>query len=235
MKVLIVGATGAIGGIIMQHVLRRNDITQVIALTRKPLPDNNIPNKKVENVIIQDFGNLENVPDETWEKISDADAMVWSMGTYNLNEDVNLKYPLAFQETFAKRLLASSQKREGRRANFRFILLSGAFVESDQSRRLYFLWDQRRMKGLLVTKTIDFAEAHRDVWEALIIRPGGILFGGDTFLNKATEYVFGRSLAIRGEELGAFVAELVVKGSQQPVIENLEMVERGRKLLHEAV
>ncbi|KAF2185341.1 hypothetical protein K469DRAFT_708123 [Zopfia rhizophila CBS 207.26] len=235
MKVIIVGATGAIGGVILQHVLRRNDITQVIALTRRPLPNNNIPNKKVENVIIQDFGDLENVQDETWEKIQGADAMVWSMGTYDLNEDVNLKYPLTFQEDFAKRLLASSRKREGRRDKFRFILLSGAFVEPDQSRRLYFLWDQRRMKGVLQTKTIEFAEAHRDVWEALIIRPGGILFGGGTFLNKATECVFGRSLAIRGEELGAFVADLVVSGSQQPIIENSEMVERGRKLLHEAV
>jgi len=234
MKVLIVGATGSIGGIILQYVLRRNDIDQVIALTRRPLPDINTPNKKVENIIIKDFGDLESVPDETWEKIQDADAMVWSMGTYNLNEDVNLKYPLAFQEHFAKRLLASSRNQEGRRNKFKFILLSGAFVEPDQSRRLYFLWDQRRMKGVLQTKTIEFAEAHGDVWEALIIRPGGILFGGGTFLNKATEYVFGRSLAIRGEELGAFVADLVVNGSQQPIIGNSEMVQRGRKLLHEA-
>jgi len=233
MKVLIVGATGAIGGIIMQYVLRRNDVAQVIAMTRRPLPDNNVANKKVENIGIQDFGDLESVPEETWAKIQDADAVIWAMGTYDLNEDVNLKYPLAFQEHFAKRLPTSSREREGRSKKFKFILLSGAFVEPDQSRRLYFLWDQRRMKGVLQTKTLEFAEAHQDVWEALIIRPGGILFGGGTFLNTTTEYVFGRTLAIRGEELGAFVADLVVNGSPQPIIGNSEMVEKGRKLLYD--
>lgn len=234
MKVLIVGATGAIGGMILQHAVRRNDITQVIALTRRPLPDTSIQSQKVQNVIIPDFGDLKTVPDETWEKIQDADALIWAMGTYNLNEDVNLKYPLAFQEAFAKRLLASSRSREGRSSKFRFVLLSGAFVESDQSRRLFFLWDQRRMKGLLATKTLEFAEAHRDVWEALIIRPGGILFGGDTLLNRATEYAFGTGLAIRAEEVGATVADLVLNGAKQSVIENSEMVQRGRKLLQDA-
>ncbi|KAF2129830.1 hypothetical protein P153DRAFT_339007 [Dothidotthia symphoricarpi CBS 119687] len=233
MKVIITGATGAIGGVILQHVLRRNDITKVIALTRRALPDTNTPNAKLENIIIEDFGALENVQDETWEKIQDADAMIWAMGTYDLNEDVNVKYPLAFQEHFAKRLLASSSQ-EGKKDKFKFILLSGAFVEPDQSRRLFFLWDQRRMKGVLQTKTIEFAEGHREVWEAFVIRPGGVLYGGNTLLNKTAECVFG-SLAIRGEELGAFVADLVVHGSQQCLIENPEMVERGRKLLVEAL
>ncbi|KAH7377273.1 hypothetical protein BKA66DRAFT_467846 [Pyrenochaeta sp. MPI-SDFR-AT-0127] len=235
MKVLIAGATGAIGGRILQHVLHRSDITQVIALTRKPLPENDsLPDKRVETIIINDFGDLESVQNETWEKIQDADAMIWAMGTYNLNEDVNLKYPLAFQEHLAKRILASPgvQKRR-EKAKFKFILLSGAFVEPDQSRWLYFLGDQRRMKGVLQTKTIELAQSHSELWDAFVIRPGGIILGGDTYVNKATEYLFGSSLAIRGDELGAFVADLVVHGSQQTVIQNSDMVERGRKLLYE--
>ena len=232
MKVVIVGATGAIGGAILQHIVRRDDVTKVIAITRRPLPDRDNFNQKVENGIIHDFGDLESVQNETWERIKDADAMVWAMGTYDLNENVNLKYPLAFQEQLAKRLLTTRQNQESRKSKFKFILLGGAFVEPDQSRRLYYLWDQRRMKGVLQTKTIEFAEAHRDFWEAFIIRPGAILFG-DTLRSKATEYVFGRGLAIRSEELGVFVADLAVNGAQQPVIENLEMVERGRKLLQE--
>lgn len=235
MKVLIIGASGSIGGAILQHVRRRDDVTQVIALTRKPLSENNDSHDgKVENVIIPDFGDLDSVPDETWQKIRDAGAIIWAMGTYTLNEDVNLKYPLAFQEHFVKKSLAPSRNQEGEAAKVKFVLLSGAFVEPDQSRWLYFLGDQRRMKGVLQTKTIEFAEKHHDIWEALIIRPGGIMLGGDTYLNKATEYLFGRNLAIRGEELGAFVADLVVNGSQKTILENSEMVERGRKLLGEA-
>ena len=233
MKVVIIGATGSIGGIILEYVLRRSDVTSVIALTRKPLTTKTTA-KKIENIIINDFGKLGNVPDETWEKIVNADALVWAMGTYNLNEDVNLRYPLAFQDYFAKKAFSSRESLQERKEKFKFILLSGAFVEPNQSRRLWFLWDQRKMKGVLQTKTVEFAEARRDYWEALVIRPGGVLFGGSTFLNKLVELIFGRGFAIRGEELGAFVADLVVNGSGQPIIENRVMVERGRELLQKA-
>ena len=87
------------------------------------------------------------------------------------------------------------------------------------------------MKGRLQTKTLEFAGERSDRWEALVIRPGGILFGGSTFLNKTVEVLFGKGLAIRGEELAAFVADLVVNGAEQSVIENRLMVERGRELL----
>ncbi|KAF1992377.1 hypothetical protein K402DRAFT_320911 [Aulographum hederae CBS 113979] len=228
MKLLITGATGAIGGMILEYALRNKDITKVIALTRKPLP-NNDSNEKLESVIVQDFSNPDTLDDKTWSKLGDADAMVWAMGTYNLNEDVNLKYPLAFQEALAKRIPTAS-----RTSKFKFILLSGAFVEPDQSKWLYFLGDERRMKGVLQTKTIEFAETHQDFWTALVIRPGGVLFGGDTYRNGAVECLFGESMAIRGEELAAFVTGLVVNGSQKTVIENAEMVEGGRELLKES-
>jgi hypothetical protein len=90
------------------------------------------------------------------------------------------------------------------------------------------------MKGLLQTKTIELADAHHAFWEAYIIRPGAILMGGDTYVNKMSQYIFGTSWVIRSEELGEFVADLAVKGSQRNVIENLEMVLTGRRLLQEA-
>lgn len=50
-------------------------------------------------------------------------------------------------------------------------------------------------------------------------------------LNRAVEYLFGTGLAIRAEELGACVADLVVNGSPKPIVTNVEIVERGRKAL----
>lgn len=89
------------------------------------------------------------------------------------------------------------------------------------------------MKGMLQTKTLEFADERNEDWEAIIVRPGGLLFGGDTYLNCAAEWLFGRGLVIRGEELGACVADLVVNGSGEKVIENADLVERGRRLLSE--
>ena len=104
-------------------------------------------------------------------------------------------------------------------------------LASSQSRWLYFLGAQRRTKGLLQTKTLEFANAHSDIWVAHVIRPAGILMGGDTYTDTAAAYAFGNKLTIRGEELGAFVADLAVNGSEKEIIQNLEMAERGKHLL----
>lgn len=230
MKIAIVGANGSIGGMIMQETLRRPDVTEVLAITRKPFLSASSPDPRLHNALIPDFGLLECVSEATWSQIQDVDALIWAIGTYTYDPDVNMNYPLSFQSVLVEK--SKSCAREGKR-QFRFILLGGAFTETDQSRALYFLPEQRRMKGLLQSKTLQFAEAAaNDVgWVAHVIRPGAVLMGGDTYANKSAEYVLGTGLVIKGEELGAFVAELAVNGNERGVIENAEMVEEGRRLL----
>ncbi|KAJ4358856.1 hypothetical protein N0V95_002709 [Ascochyta clinopodiicola] len=230
MKVAIVGANGSIGSAILHQTLLHHDITSIIAITRKPLHSTPQANPRLLNFLIPDFSNLASVPETTWSQILTTDALIWAVGTYDYNEDVNLNFPLAFQKQLVKRL----QVRTGAIAKFRFVLLGGAFVEPDQERTLYFLGAQRRLKGVLQTWTLELAEANGGVgWEAYVVRPGGILMGGNTYVNGMVECVFGGGLAIKGEELGAFVAQLAVRGSERYVIENREMAEVGRQLLAE--
>ncbi|OBT68724.1 hypothetical protein VE03_02099 [Pseudogymnoascus sp. 23342-1-I1] len=225
MKVLIAGASGSIGSEILKHLLQRSEVTKIIALTRKPLPD--LPSK-VENILVPDFGDLEQLGDEKWEKIRDADAMVWAIGTYDLNDNVNTRYPLAFQDAFAAHLPAP---QSAKKSKFRFILLSGHFVEPDQSRTLLFLPQQRKAKGVTESKTVEFGERHKDVWEALVIRPSGILIG-NSLRNSVASFMLG-GMMVKGEELGAFTADLVVNGSEETVIKHSTIVGRGRELLQQ--
>ncbi|KAJ8117459.1 hypothetical protein OPT61_g1353 [Boeremia exigua] len=227
MKVAIIGATGSIGSLIFRHTLQRDDISEVVAVTRKPL---SITDPRVHNAVIPDFGALDSLPDATWSAIQTADALVWAMGTYDINEDVNFTYPLEFQKRLAQRL-SESRAREGKTAPFRFILLGGALTETDQSRWLYFLPQPRRTKGLLQTKTLEFAEAWGEGWVAHVIRPGGVLMSDNNLLHTAAGLVLGSKLLVGGQELGAFVADLAVNGSERNVIENSEIVETGRRLI----
>jgi hypothetical protein len=227
MKVLIVGATGSIGNTILQSCLHHPSITRITTLTRRPLPS---CSPKHSNILIPDFGALDSVPEESWSRITDADALIWAMGTYDLNADVNLHYPLAFQKKLGTHL-----KSEGRSGKFRFILLGGAFTETNQSQRLFFLWEQRRMKGLLQTLTLQFVQERSGWWEAVVTRPGGVLLGGDTWRNWAVQGLFGDGMAIRAEVLGACVAELVVGGKGACVVENAKMVAMGMEALKKAV
>jgi hypothetical protein len=209
MKVLIVGATGSIGNAMLQACLVHPKITQIITLTRRPLSP---PSPKHLNITIPDFGALNTIPESTWTQLTDADALIWAMGTYDLNEDVNYNYPLAFQKLLA-------------------ILLGGAFTSPSQSTRLFFLPVQRRMKGLLQTQTLEFAQERSEYWQAVVVRPGGVLLGGNTWRNWMAQGLFGDGLAIRAEELGACVAKLVVGGGRERVVENKEMVGMGMRAL----
>ena len=89
------------------------------------------------------------------------------------------------------------------------------------------------MKGLLQTKTLDFAKERSEWWEAVVVRPGGVMFGGDVLRNRVAQGLFGDGMLIRAEELGASVAELMVSG-REGVVENAGLVEMGRKALNSA-
>ncbi|OAL52781.1 hypothetical protein IQ07DRAFT_585886 [Pyrenochaeta sp. DS3sAY3a] len=239
MKVLIVGATGAIGNAILTHLLSNQAITHIVALTRRALPSST-SHAKLSNILIPDFGALDAVAEETWTSIADADALIWAMGTYTVDEAVNLNYPLAFQEKLAEKMgistapqiLAShTAQQPAAKSRFKFILLGGAFVEPDQSRALFFLTTQRRMKGVLQTRTQEFAAKHADRWQAIVIRPGGVAFGGDTLRNRVAERLFGMGLLVRAEEVAACVGDLVVNGADGDVLVNKEIVEKGRRVL----
>ncbi|CAA9963140.1 hypothetical protein PTMSG1_06508 [Pyrenophora teres f. maculata] len=227
MKVLVVGATGAIGNTLLNHCLRRPEITSVVAIARRPVPRSD--NEKLSNNIIKDFGVLPDTEDAAWTQMADADALIWAMGSYTFDEDVNYAYPLAFQSALSKRL-ARNEKTD----KFKWVLLGGAFTEPDQTRFLYFLTGQRRTKGLLQTKTLEFADDHPH-WEPIIIRPGGILFGGNTWMNRAGSALLGEGLTIDADVLGACVADLVVEGlgevETNGIVTNKELSVRGKKVL----
>ncbi|RMZ68053.1 hypothetical protein GMOD_00004212 [Pyrenophora seminiperda CCB06] len=227
MKVLVVGATGAIGNTLLNHCLRRPEVTSVIAITRRPLASSDTD--KLSNIVVPDFSALPGTEDAIWTQMADADALIWAMGSYTFDEKVNYAYPLAFQSALSSRL-----ERNDKSKKFKWVLLGGAFTEPNQTQFLYFLPGQRRTKGLLQTKTLEFAKEHAD-WEAIVIRPGGILFGGDTCMNRAAIALFGAGLSIDADVLGACVADLIVHGlgevEAQGIVTNKELVVRGKKVL----
>lgn len=73
MKVLIVGASGMIGGEALIHCLAHPNISKVVAFVRRELPTNISNHSKLECVLVKDFTR--------WTEIlqvhADAAAMIW--------------------------------------------------------------------------------------------------------------------------------------------------------------
>jgi nucleoside-diphosphate-sugar epimerase len=75
MRILITGATGAIGHEVLIELLQHSAFTSVTALSRRDIPSSTLPNaSKFKNVIVKDFGNWsQDIMDEIW----DAEGIIW--------------------------------------------------------------------------------------------------------------------------------------------------------------
>lgn len=218
MKILITGATGTIGGAIFRHCLQHPAITSIVTLTRRPFP---FSNPKCSNIVISNFKNWDK---DVLAQIADADAMIWALGTSDANKDVNYNYILAFQEAFRQVMPVARPNR------FRYVLLSGALIEPDQDRTLYFMPAARKLKGATENWSLEFAQQHKDIWQTFIVKPGGVATASS---HAIAIIVAGMFLPmIRDEQVGAFVADLLVHGKEpEGRVLNERMATRGTELL----
>lgn len=219
MKVILLGSTGFIGKEVLAQCLKNPAITSLVALSRRDLPEA-ATHSKLSVVIVKDFKSY---PDSALEQLKDADAAIWSIGTYNWDPVVELEYPEAFQQALSKVL-------DGKKT-FRYVYLGGAFTETDQEKTLWFLTEGRRMRGLAETKLFQFAKQNQSV-EPYVVKPAAVL-PKDGRTTALLGYLLGETMTVRGDELGAVMADLAVNGGSEQVVLNKGIVERGRELLRQ--
>ncbi|TLS23415.1 uncharacterized protein PpBr36_06134 [Pyricularia pennisetigena] len=257
MKVLITGATGTIGSEIFRHCLAHPDITSVVAITRRSLPETISSHPKLTSVVMQDFKVW---PRELLQSHSDAVGMIWALGGSEGNATVNLEFPLAFTRAMAE-VLESEHRVAGARVGkiprqeFRFIYLSGAFVERDQNKKLFLERDPPNkdicilpaarklkvypadelatLKGVTETESLAFAREHAHIWQTLIVRPGVVL-PKDSIATWMLGWALGENWVIGREELAAFMTDLCANGADEKdktTFENSGILHKGRALL----
>ncbi|KAI9044356.1 putative nucleoside-diphosphate-sugar epimerase [Aspergillus affinis] len=231
MKVLIVGASGSIGSEALYQCLSHPLITSVVAFVRRDLSVEVTSNPKLETVKVNDFAMW---PEDVLKKHMDAVGMIWAMGTSTGSMTADLEYPLIFIESMGK-----VSKSKPRAQRFRYVHLSGKFVRQNQDERLWFLEKPRKIKGLLETRALAFAEAHESVWQTFIVKPGGVVprqigAGGWLYMITPIGALLGENWSVKVQELGAFMTHLVIDGAdEEAVSENARIVRKGRELLDE--
>ncbi|KIW31664.1 uncharacterized protein PV07_03276 [Cladophialophora immunda] len=225
MKAILTGATGFIGGEVLNQCLTHPQITSIVVLSRRALPEPAASNSKVKVVILQDFTNY---PDSVLPELRDADFCIWSLGTYTGGEEVEAGYPLAFCEAIAKARNGATTKL------FRMVYLSGMFVINDQNASLWFLTTTRKAKGLAETRLLAFSDEQKQnhkSWESYVVRPGGVLHKQTAGLNTAT---CGNRLVIGVGVLAAAMIETALEGNPEYKIFHAPLLEKGRAALRKA-
>ncbi|KAK2761680.1 hypothetical protein FQN54_001508 [Arachnomyces sp. PD_36] len=124
MHLILTGATGLVGTSVLDAMLKTASITKISILSRKPVPmAENAKDPRVNVIIHKQFETYE---PELLDKLKDADACVWALGTSvtNVSKEQYIKitrdYALSAAEAF------STLKPSNR--PFRFIYVSGEGV-----------------------------------------------------------------------------------------------------------
>ena len=77
MKLIVTGATGLVATEVIRQSLCHKNITQVVAVARKPVVLQGISESeaaKLKSVVIEDY---EKYPDHARREFADADACIW--------------------------------------------------------------------------------------------------------------------------------------------------------------
>jgi uncharacterized protein YbjT (DUF2867 family) len=209
MKIIITGASGTAGSETLHQALLDPEITEVIALVRKPTA---VEHPKLKTIIHTDFLNYAGL--ETVFK--NTDACIWCLGISQSKVSKDEYQVITFDYTMAaaKAMLAANP-------NFTFVFLSGMGADSKEKSRTIFA----RVKG----KT-ENALQKLGFKKLVCARPGGIIplkpnknapwF--ERYLSPIMAFI-APAFTISTVQLGKSLIHLAKYGANKIILENKEL------------
>lgn len=212
-KILIAGASGMIGSLILKNALKSDDVTSVICLVRHSL---SISDPKLTEIKITDFKNYSSCS----EAFGNIDAAYFCIGVYsgNVSNKVLKEVTFDYAVNFAQMLKEKSPDAT-------LCLLSGAGADQTGRSKIAFA----RYKGLAE------AEISKLKTHFYTFRPGYIYpvtprkepNRGYKILRLMYPLIklLGKKYSIRSTELADVMFKVGLNGFSKNILENLDMVE----------
>lgn len=218
-KVIITGATGMVGSLVLQHCLENDDVEKVISLLRRP---SGIEHTKLEEIIVEDFTDL-NGHIASFHRV---DIVYYCLGVYTGAVDRGLFYKITvdYPETLAKAVIALNP-------DVRFILLSGGGVDRSEKSRFMFAKD----KGIIENR---LSKMPFNAFHAL--RPGYIYpvtpRAEPNFSYKFSRWIYpiiklmGEKYSVQSTQLAAAIFRVGLCGYDEEILENDKIVQLAKGL-----
>ena len=131
-RVLVMGATGAVGSELVRQCIKDDRIEYVVAFTRRPLQESH---SKLKVIVRDDFLNY----DDLTEELSEIDICYCALGV----SQVQVRDPKLYTAITRDYVLAAARALKSANPDIRFCFVSGA--GADASEKSGTLW--RRVKG----------------------------------------------------------------------------------------
>ena len=211
-KVVIVGSTGMVGGIVLQLCLQHEDVHEVIALVRK---QTNIQHEKYKEVVVADFLNY-----DTYTHLFNETAVVYYyLGVYTGSvpsdefRKINVDYPYQLAKTIHSVAPYAI-----------FCLLSGQGADTTEKSNMQFARDKGAIENALTA--LNFKAFYT-------FRPGYIYptkkRKEPNFFYVLSRYAYpilkllGNQLSITDQQLAKAMFEVGMHGYRHSVLENRDM------------
>ncbi|KAF2652549.1 hypothetical protein K491DRAFT_695507 [Lophiostoma macrostomum CBS 122681] len=235
MHLVLTGATGLIGAGVLQHMLATEAVTRISIISRRPVPMAN-GHDKARVLLRTDFMNYDA---ELLEELSDAQGVVWALGTSQASVDkeeyrkITYHYPIRAARAFATIHPESP-------FNFVFISGAGATQTPNMLTSLY-----GRVKGLAEQALLDLHGKSLN-FSVYNLRPGAVDWRSQPAIHSTmpTQPLYKRavmpvldsiysSLLIKTQALGKVSTELALSNGAPLEGEDIEM--EGRLVLNAAI
>jgi uncharacterized protein YbjT (DUF2867 family) len=212
--VLITGATGMIGNLVLEHCLQSQEILHVTSLLRRP---SGISHQKLREVIIEDFLYLDEDSDY-WESV---DIVYYCLGVYTgaVNRELFRTITVDYPETLANVLIKKNP-------DLTFCLLSGAGADRNEKSRMMFAEDKGAVENQL--SGMGFKAFY-------VFRPGYIFpvsqreepnvsYRMMRFLYPVIK-LLGKNSSVTSTQLAASMFWVGLNGNDLEIIENRDIIE----------
>ncbi|CEI60167.1 hypothetical protein FVEN_g6351 [Fusarium venenatum] len=215
MKLLVAGASGFVGTEIIRQSLQLPQVTTVVAIARKPVsvPDGADP-ARFKNVVVKAYGDfLSCVADE----FKDATACIWTVGitpmAYKSLEPGQARR-ICLDDTLSglENMVKFSVKKP-----FRFIYMSGADVERDQTKTPPLVPEYFLMRGEVENGIFGFEEQNPGLVEVGVARPG-LIINDSTDLKEVMARLGKEVTTIRQESVAAALLHQALYGIEKKTL-----------------
>lgn len=211
-KIVIVGSTGMVGGIVLQLSLYSDEISEVIALVRKTT---NIKHEKYKEVIVADFLNYDNYT----HLFNETAVVYYCLGVYTGSvpsdefRKINYDYPL----NFAKALHSKSPGAV-------FCLLSGQGADRTEKSTMQFARDKGAIENALSALNFSSFYSFRPgyIYPTTKRKEPNFFYTVSRFLYPIIK-LLGKNLSITDQQLAKTMFMVGMNGHHQSILENKAM------------
>lgn len=216
MKVLLTGATGMIGGLILEQCLAADKINQVISFVRK---QSGQVHPKLTEVVVANFCDYSVHKD----LFAEVDTAYFCLGAYTgqVSNDmlklITVDYAVAFAVAFARQLSISSP-------NAKFCLLSGAGADRTEKSKTPFALYKGMAENQIASLQLDsYSFRPGYIYPVTPRKEPNFAYRVFRFLYPLVR-LFGNEYSIRSTDLAEAMFQVGLFGAEQMILENQDIV-----------